>query len=78
MDEPLLLAIDVGLTNVKAVLFDGNGALRARTSVSYPTLRTEPDAVEQEPGPLAARAGKGGGQRVSCEGPFRPERQGLG
>jgi xylulokinase len=49
MDQPLLLAIDVGLTNAKAVLFDGNGVMRARTSVLYPTRRTGPDAVEQDP-----------------------------
>jgi len=49
METDRLLAIDVGLTNVKAVVFDASGGLICRTSVGYPTKRPEPDAVEQDP-----------------------------
>jgi xylulokinase len=44
-----VLALDIGLTNAKAVVFDVSGALVARTSVSYPTERPEANAVEQDP-----------------------------
>jgi xylulokinase len=45
----MLLAIDVGLTNVKAVVFDRDGALGAHSSIPYRTVRPGPDAAEQEP-----------------------------
>lgn len=45
----MLLAIDVGLSNVKAVIFDRGGGLIARSSVAYPTERHGPDAAEQDP-----------------------------
>lgn len=44
-----LLAIDVGLSNVKAVVFDSSGRLIARSSVAYRTERPGPDAAEQDP-----------------------------
>jgi xylulokinase len=44
-----LLAIDVGLTNVKAVVFGTSGDLIARAAIPYPTHRPTPDAVEQDP-----------------------------
>jgi xylulokinase len=49
MTSPSILAIDVGLTNVKAVIFGPTGELVARASVPYPTHRPGPDAAEQHP-----------------------------
>ena len=45
----LVLAIDVGLTNCKAVLFDLDGRIVRRTAVPYETRRPAPDRVEQDP-----------------------------
>lgn len=45
----LILAIDVGLTNCKAVLFDLDGSLVRRGSVVYETRRPGPGRVEQDP-----------------------------
>lgn len=45
----LVLAIDVGLTNCKAVLFDLDGNIVRRTGVPYETTRPAPDRVEQDP-----------------------------
>ena len=46
---PLILVFDVGMTNVKAVLFSENGTLVDRASVPYPTQRPRVDRVEQNP-----------------------------
>jgi xylulokinase len=45
----LVLAIDVGLTNCKAVLFDLDGRIVSRMAVPYETRRPTPDRVEQDP-----------------------------
>lgn len=45
---PILLALDVGLTNVKAVAFDQGGAVRSNATVPYCTLH-DGDTVVQEP-----------------------------
>lgn len=49
MTASLLLAIDVGMTNVKAVAFDATGELVSRASVGYSTERPSVDAAEQDP-----------------------------
>ncbi len=46
---PSILAFDIGLTNVKAVLFDADGRMLDRESLPYPTMRPAPDRVEQDP-----------------------------
>lgn len=45
----MLLAVDVGLTNVKAVVFDREGDIRSRSAIPYRTARPGPDAAEQDP-----------------------------
>ena len=45
----MLLAIDVGLTNVKAVVFDCDGGLRGHSVVAYRTVRPGADGAEQDP-----------------------------
>jgi xylulokinase len=45
----LILAIDLGLTNCKAVLFDLDGGVVRRASVGYETRRPGPGRVEQDP-----------------------------
>ena len=45
----MLLAVDVGLTNVKAVVFDRDGDLRERSVVPYRTVRPGVDGAEQDP-----------------------------
>ena len=45
----LVLAIDVGLTNCKAVLFDLDGRIVSRMAVPYETRRPTSDRVEQDP-----------------------------
>lgn len=49
MDGPLILALDLGLTHAKAVVFRADGSLVERESVPYPTHRPAPDRVEQDP-----------------------------
>jgi xylulokinase len=48
-DGEAVLAIDVGLTNCKAVLFDFEGRIASRKAVPYETRRPAPDRVEQDP-----------------------------
>ncbi|HLA15466.1 MAG TPA: FGGY family carbohydrate kinase [Candidatus Limnocylindrales bacterium] len=47
--DPLILALDLGLTHAKAVVFAADGRLVERESVPYPTQRPASDRVEQEP-----------------------------
>lgn len=58
MSAELLLAIDVGLTNAKAVVFDRDGGLRARSAIAYRTDRPTPDAAEQDPEDWWGAAGR--------------------
>ena len=44
-----ILALDIGLTNGKAVLFAADGRLIARASHPYRTLYPQPDWAEQDP-----------------------------
>ncbi|NLE45269.1 MAG: hypothetical protein GX620_11155 [Chloroflexi bacterium] len=44
-----ILAIDIGLTNCKTVLFSHAGAMISRASVPYPTTTPGPGWVEQDP-----------------------------
>jgi xylulokinase len=47
--DPLILALDLGLTHAKCVIFASDGRLVDRESVAYPTRRPTPDRVEQDP-----------------------------
>ncbi len=47
---PVILVIDVGLTNCKASLFDFTGRMLAASSTPYPTLNPRTGWSEQEPG----------------------------
>jgi xylulokinase len=47
--DGLVLVIDVGLTNAKAVLFDLDGAVVRRQAVAYATRRPAPGRAEQDP-----------------------------
>ncbi len=47
--DDLVLAIDVGLTNAKAVLFNLDGGVVRRSGVGYATRRPALDRVEQNP-----------------------------
>ena len=44
-----ILAIDVGLTNCKTVLFSRGGEMVARAAVPYPTYYPRPGWAEQDP-----------------------------
>jgi xylulokinase len=47
--EELLLAIDVGMTNCKTVLFTCSGETVDRATIAYPTYHPQPGWVEQDP-----------------------------
>jgi sugar (pentulose or hexulose) kinase len=47
--EPILLSLDLGTTNCKAVAFDPAGVELARAEESYPTHAPAPGAYEQKP-----------------------------
>ncbi len=49
VNEPVLIGIDVGTTTVKAALFDANGRALKTWSSGYPTIRSAPAIVEQNP-----------------------------
>lgn len=49
MIEPLLLGIDVGTTNTKALLATPDGKVIAQASATYPLLTPRPGWVEQNP-----------------------------
>ena len=50
MKRDLVLAIDVGITNAKATLFNAAGIVVASASRPYPTVRSDDGRVEQSPG----------------------------
>jgi xylulokinase len=49
MGDAVLIGIDVGTTSVKAVMLTASGHRLADFAASYPTHRTPPDRVEQDP-----------------------------
>jgi glycerol kinase len=49
MTQPLVLAIDQGTSSTKAVLVDGDGAVRARSAVAVRCAFPQPGWVEQDP-----------------------------
>ena len=49
MSEPTLLAIDVGTTSTKAVLFTTSGVVLAEGGAGYPLSEPEPGAAVQDP-----------------------------
>ena len=49
MKGEAVLAVDVGTSSLKAVVFDARGDIRAQQVTTYPTRHPEPGAVEQDP-----------------------------
>lgn len=49
MDDPLLLGIDFGTTNCKAIVFDRTGRLIASASAPTPTYHPRPEWTEHDP-----------------------------
>lgn len=49
MTGEAVLAVDVGTSSLKAVIFDSGGDLRAQQMAAYPTRHPEAGAVEQDP-----------------------------
>lgn len=47
--EPVVLTIDIGLSNCKASLFDADGRLLAQAARGYPTISPQPGWSEQDP-----------------------------
>lgn len=47
MPSPLFLGLDLGTTNAKAALYDGQGKLLGAQTVAYPTIYSEPGGAEQ-------------------------------
>ncbi|MGB9750746.1 FGGY-family carbohydrate kinase [Roseiflexus castenholzii] len=52
MADDLLLGLDVGTTNIKALIFTTNGALAASASIATPTERPQPGWAEHDPSAL--------------------------
>lgn len=48
-DHPLLVGIDFGTTNIKAIVFDATGAIVSAASVPTPTTYPQPDWAEYDP-----------------------------
>jgi len=49
MTETLVLAVDIGTSSVRALVFDQGGRIRARRQRLYTTIRPEPYFEEQDP-----------------------------
>lgn len=49
MPKDLLIGIDIGTTSVKAVLFDGQGAVLGEAAHEHPTAYPHPNWAEQDP-----------------------------
>ncbi len=49
MTDEAILAVDVGTSSLKAVIFDAGGEIRAQQVAGYPTRHPEPGGVEQDP-----------------------------
>lgn len=47
--EPLVLAVDVGTSSVRAMAFDAAGGIHARVQIGYPVMRLRPYHEEQDP-----------------------------
>ncbi len=52
MNDELLLGIDVGTTNCKALLFDTGGLIHGAGSLPTPTRRPQPNRAEHDPAEL--------------------------
>ncbi len=48
MPVPLFLGLDLGTTNAKAAIYDGQGKLIGTQTVAYPTVYNEPGGAEQQ------------------------------
>lgn len=48
-DHPLLVGIDFGTTNIKAIVFDATGGIVSAASVPTPTIYPRPDWAEYDP-----------------------------
>ena len=48
-DFPYILTIDIGTTNLKCIIYDGNGLVVAQISQSHPTYYSLPGYAEQNP-----------------------------
>lgn len=49
MADELLLGLDIGTTNIKAIIFDAGGALVSAASIATPMRRPRPGWAEHEP-----------------------------
>jgi len=47
--EPLVLAVDIGTSSVRAMAFDAAGGVHGRAQTGYPVLRPRPYFEEQDP-----------------------------
>ena len=47
--EPLILAVDIGTSSVRAMAFDAAGKVHGRAQTGYPVLRPRPYFEEQDP-----------------------------
>ncbi len=48
-EKPLLVGVDFGTTNIKAIVFDADGALVSSASLPTPTRYPQPDWAEYDP-----------------------------
>ncbi|OHD78063.1 MAG: hypothetical protein A3J97_00575 [Spirochaetes bacterium RIFOXYC1_FULL_54_7] len=49
IEKDRVLAVDIGTSSVRAMVFDAGGTILARTQICYPTLRPQPYYEEQDP-----------------------------
>jgi xylulokinase len=56
--DDVFLGLDLGTSGLKGVALTGSGAVIARASARYPTVRPETGAAEQDPADWTAAAGK--------------------
>jgi xylulokinase len=62
---PLLVGIDLGTTNIKAIVFDPTGAIVAGASVPTPTVYPRPTWAHHDPGEFWAKAAEAIRQAVT-------------
>ena len=49
IEKTLVLAVDIGTSSVRAMVFDSGGKILSRTQIGYPALRPQPYFEEQDP-----------------------------
>lgn len=68
IEKDRVLAVDIGTSSVRAMVFDAAGTILARTQICYPTVRPQPYFEEQDPDLVRRETYRAMGECLAQEG----------